>query len=114
MAAALNTQGVSFKLDGSNKRQMRSVRNLAFISGIILAIGITLCSLHANKTINIPCSIRNYVLAPTNTILSSLFVMAVLGYVVASSTAKEEPSSSAENWKGFSQVGEAEDKVVAE
>ena len=83
---SLSSHGVGFKVDPQNPQQMRMLRNLVLLTGIILTLGVTLCSLHGNGTLNIPCAVRNWVIAPSNGICSAVFLMSLFGYFIAKSS----------------------------
>ena len=83
MAIGAGALGVSWKVDPENPRQIKGLRNIMVVSGILLAIGITLCVLHGHKTINVPEPIRDAVLIPLDSLATTVFTMTLLGYVVA-------------------------------
>ena len=80
--------GFGFSVDPKDPDQAILIRNLLLISTSLLAVGITLCSLHGKKILNIPCSVRNWVLSPMNGICSSLATMTFIAYLISLMTPK--------------------------
>lgn len=86
MAANINAGGFGLKLDPDNSKHVAAVRNLMLITGLIVAIGITL-SVTENYT-KIPSAVRNAMIKPLDGIATTIFTMSVIGYALMKLTAK--------------------------